>query len=240
MARFLLIHGSCHGAWCWDMLISELEALGHAARAIDLPGAGDDATPVGQVTLAAYRDAVVAALDDGAGPSILLGHSAGGFPITAAAEEAPELVRALVYLCAYVPKPGQSLVDLRRAAPRQPLMPAVKLAEDGKSFTVRPEMREEVFYHDCPPEARALADAKLRPQPVAPQATALGPTPRADRLPRHYIRCTQDRTIPPEYQLTLSKDFTSGNVHALNSAHSPFFSQPATLAALLNTISEAL
>ena len=37
MARFLLIHGSCHGAWCWRDLLPELAARGHEARAIDLP-----------------------------------------------------------------------------------------------------------------------------------------------------------------------------------------------------------
>ena len=37
MARFLLIHGSCHGAWCWRDLLGELANLGHDAHAIDLP-----------------------------------------------------------------------------------------------------------------------------------------------------------------------------------------------------------
>lgn len=62
MAEFLLIHGSCHGAWCWRDVIPELEALGHTARAIDLPSHGDDRTPIADVTLDLYRDAILEAI----------------------------------------------------------------------------------------------------------------------------------------------------------------------------------
>ena len=37
MANFGLIHGAWHGAWCWTRVIAELQALGHEARAVDLP-----------------------------------------------------------------------------------------------------------------------------------------------------------------------------------------------------------
>ena len=37
MARFLLIHGASHGAWCWRDVIPRLAALGHEAQALDLP-----------------------------------------------------------------------------------------------------------------------------------------------------------------------------------------------------------
>jgi len=37
MATFGLVHGSWHGAWCWERLVPELEARGHRAVAVDLP-----------------------------------------------------------------------------------------------------------------------------------------------------------------------------------------------------------
>ena len=64
MADFLLIHGSGHGAWCWRGVLAILEARGHAARAIDLPGLGADTTPPGEVTLASTVDAIGAARSD--------------------------------------------------------------------------------------------------------------------------------------------------------------------------------
>ena len=46
MATFVLVHGAFHGAWCWFKLVPELEKRGQRVVAIDLPGAGDDPTPV--------------------------------------------------------------------------------------------------------------------------------------------------------------------------------------------------
>src|SRR5689334_12096330 len=37
MARFVLVHGAWHGAWCFSEVVSALEARGHAAAAVDLP-----------------------------------------------------------------------------------------------------------------------------------------------------------------------------------------------------------
>lgn len=51
MARFLLIHGSAQGVWCWRDVAPALERPGHEARAIDLPGNGADGTPLAEVTL---------------------------------------------------------------------------------------------------------------------------------------------------------------------------------------------
>ncbi len=34
---FVLVHGSYHGAWCWDLLTPELERLGHRVISMDLP-----------------------------------------------------------------------------------------------------------------------------------------------------------------------------------------------------------
>jgi alpha-beta hydrolase superfamily lysophospholipase len=49
MASYVLVHGICHGAWCWDRTVHDLHALGHEAIALDLPltGSGDDAAAVG-------------------------------------------------------------------------------------------------------------------------------------------------------------------------------------------------
>ena len=52
MTTFVLVHGAFHGAWCWFKLLPELEKRQQRTVAIDLPGAGDDPTPVATVTLA--------------------------------------------------------------------------------------------------------------------------------------------------------------------------------------------
>ncbi|NCO85472.1 MAG: alpha/beta fold hydrolase [Rhodobacterales bacterium] len=232
---FLLIHGSCHGAWCWDALIAELAALGRQARAIDLPSHGADATPAHEVTLALYARAIVAAMD---APVVLVGHSMAGYPITAAADLAPERIARLVYLCAYAPMPGLSLAQMRRLATTQPLIDAITVASDRATFRFDPAKAVDRLYHDVAPAIAAAAVARLGAQPIAPQETPWQPGPSVT-LPRSYIRCTDDRAIPPDFQETMTAGWPAECVHTLPTSHSPFLSAPKALALLLCQIADA-
>lgn len=233
MATFLLIHGSCHGAWCWKNVLPLLNTQGHRAFAIDLPAHGDDTTPADQVTLDSYADAILAAIDE---PVILVGHSMAGFPISAAAEKAPEKIAKLVYLCAYTPISGKSLVDMRRDGPRQLLMDAIIASDDGVTFSFDPAKAEEKFYHDCS-EVLDYAVPRLCPQPIKPQATPITLTERYNSVAKHYIRCADDRAIPPEYQ-PMTGDWPEGTLDTLDCSHSPFFAMPEQLAQTLLRIAE--
>lgn len=235
MADFLLVHGSCHGAWCWRRVVDRLAAAGHSARAIDLPGHNDDPTPLAEVTLERYADAILDAIDRRV---VLVGHSMAGYPITLVADRAPERIAGLVYLCAYLPAPGLSLAQMRRAGPRQPLRPAIRMAPDGLSFTIDPEMAADVFYNDCDAATASDAVARLGPQPVAPQETPLTPGAGWEGCPKHYILCEHDNTIPPEYQQRMSAALPRGHVTALPASHSPFLSMPDRLAQRLIEIAE--
>lgn len=236
MARFLLIHGSAHGAWCWRDLIPALEAQGHTAHAIDLPSHGADTTPYEEATLAGYGARIVEELQATGEKVILVGHSMGGYPISLAAEHCPQFVSHLVYLCAYVPKPGFSLNDRRREAPEQPLMDAIQLTDDGLGWTVGDGDLERLFYHDCPPETLKFARANLTIQAREPSTQPVETTARYEAIPRSYIRCMQDGTIPPAYQVTMSQDWPSARVFSMDCGHSPFFADPKGLAGHLDTI----
>ncbi|MFN6925122.1 MAG: alpha/beta fold hydrolase [Tabrizicola sp.] len=227
MSDLLLVHGTCHGAWCFDRLLPELARLGVEARAIDLPGR--DGSPT---TLDAYAEAILAAATPG---TVLVGHSAGGYAITAAAEADPSRFAGLIYLCAYLPQTGQSLADMRRAGPSQPLLPAIRMAEDRQSFTIDPALAPAAFYQDCSGDVAADAVARLCPQPVLPQQTPLWPR-SSQLMPRHYIICESDQTIPPEYQARMAAILPADCIHRLPSGHSPFLSMPGRLAALLAEI----
>ena len=185
------------------------------------------------MTLEGYARAILDAIE---APVTLVGHSMAGFPITLAAQMAPEKVARLVYLCAYVPVPGMSLADMRRAGPSQPLLEAIEMAPDRTTFTFRPDMVEAKFYHDCPPGTVDFAQARLCPQPVAPQATPIDALDRWAGVEKHYILCEEDRAIPPEYQATMSAGFPPGRVTRMAVSHSPFFADPPGLARRLNEI----
>ena len=233
MADFLLVHGSCHGAWCWRDLIPELTARGHKARAIDLPGHGGDLTPISEITLESYAEAILDAID---APVVLVGHSMAGYPISLAAEMAPAKITRLIYLCAYLPRDELTLAEMRRKAPYQPLKDAIVRASDGLSFRIDPCKIEKVFYHDCPSGTVAYANTRLSAQAIAPQETPCPLGTAYASVPRSYIRCTDDRTIPPEYQVTMTEDWPSQDVYAMPTGHSPFFADPRGLAKLLHRI----
>ena len=233
MARFLLIHGSGHGAWCWRDLLPLLREMGHDATAIDLPSHGSDPTPVQQVTLARYADAILEALEPG---TTLVGHSMGGYPISLAAEQAPDRIARLVYLCAYTPWDGMSLADMRKLAKHQPLLPALMKSADGLSVTFDPAMVRDLFYHDCLEGTLEYALTRLCPQAIAPQATPVALGPSYASVPRSYVICEDDRAIPPELQDRMAARFEPQDVHRMQCSHSPFFADPKALAALLDHI----
>lgn len=236
MARFLLVHGSCHGAWCWRDVIPALEALGHEASALDLPSHGADDTPLADVTLPLYAEAILAAIRE---PVILVGHSMGGYPITQAAALAPEKIAGLVYLCAYMPLAGMGLGDMRKLSDDQPLLAAIRPSADRQSFTFDPAEVQRLFYHDCPPGTLDYALAHLTPQAVKPQITPVEGVVRAEALPRDYIICTQDRAVPPAAQRQMAARLPEDRRHELDASHSPFFAMPGALAEKLSGIATA-
>ncbi|MGD9295328.1 MAG: alpha/beta fold hydrolase [Roseobacter sp.] len=231
MADFLLIHGACHGAWCWRYVVPLLEQLGHSATAIDLPGHGEDRTPVEEVTLESYARAIA---EHCTGRTALVGHSMGGYAIAAAACLVPNKIGKLIYLCAYVPDEGASLAEMRMRAPTQPLLPAVRMGADGISFTIDPEMAADIFYNDCTDEVRKDAVPRLCPQATAPTSVPFHSTPEMRALPRHYIRCLNDHTIPPDFQVTMTAGWPPEDVQEMTCGHSPFFADPFGLAGCLD------
>jgi len=136
MSQFLLIHGAFHGAWCWHKAIPELEKHGHRAQAIDLPGQGQDQTPLGNVTLDTMVDRIVTALTTLAGPVVLVGHSLAGMVISATAEKAPDRIKTLVFLSAFLPRDGESLLAMEHRNPKAAVPKRMIVDADHISATI--------------------------------------------------------------------------------------------------------
>jgi pimeloyl-ACP methyl ester carboxylesterase len=156
MTAFGLIHGGCHGAWCWDLLIPELEAQGHTAVAIDLP-----ITDAG-IGARGCADIVVDRLADVTDPLVLVAHSMGG--LVAPLVPSRRSVDCLVFVCAVLPEPGLSLMEqvLRDGL----INPAAFPMDDDGHIVCPPQTAIDSFYHDCPPEVayvRCLDDRVVDP-----------------------------------------------------------------------------
>ena len=119
-------------------------------------------------------------------------------------------------------------------------MPAVVMSEDGLSYTVDPSKAPGIFYHDCSPAAVDFALAHLGPQPVLPQQTPVSLGVNYETVPRSYILCEDDHTVPPEEQERIVADWPQKDVYRLACGHSPFLSQPETLVDLLGEITKGI
>src|ERR1700751_859552 len=106
MARLVLVHGAFAGAWIWGPLSERLQSLGHSVEAFDLPGLGEDCTPVEEVTLDACSARLCKVLASRPEPAIVIGHSMGGIIASQRAPRSPQQVVALVFVTAFMPKDG--------------------------------------------------------------------------------------------------------------------------------------
>ena len=238
MARFVLVHGAFHGAWCWEPFAGDLEALGHTVDTFDLPGSGDDPTPRAEVTLDAYCERVCGVLAQRDERAVLVGHSMGGVAITQAAGRCPERIASLIYVAAYLPGDGQSLVDLTRLPEGAEARVQDKMVVRGDPpiATLGPQDARELFYSATDPEIAARAVARIGPQPVGPFASpvTLAPGSAGDRLPRSYVVCARDAAVPPVLQRRMAAERATGEVAELQSDHSPFLTCRHELAQLLD------
>ncbi len=54
--HFLLIHGSWHGAWCWEKLMPFLLKDNHRVNCLELPGSGERFAEIDRVTFSLLTD----------------------------------------------------------------------------------------------------------------------------------------------------------------------------------------
>lgn len=240
MSTYILIHGSWHGGWCWDKVKSLLEQQGHKVVAPDLPGHGQDKTSVPEITLQRFVDRVCKVLDAQTEPVILVGHSMGGIVVTQTAEYRPDKIKTLVYVCAFLPRNGESLLQLAQQDKETLILPNLIINEEEGYHSVKEEAIRDVFYQDCRDEDVARAKSLLVPQEaLAPVAT---PVQTSDenygRIPRVYIECLRDQTIGPSLQKQMVSATPCRQILSLNTGHSPFFSAPEALADHLVTVAK--
>lgn len=239
MARILLVHGAFGGAWCWEPVIGELRAAGHTVHAIDLPGSGEDPTPVEEVTLDAYAERICSALADDDEPAVVVGHSMGGVAITQAAGRCPGRIALLIYVAAFLPHEGQSLLDLTHLPEGAGDQVQAHLVVEGDPpvGSLPRESAPEVLFASCSEEHAGWGAERLRPQAIAPFATAVTSADPAGRdLPRAYVMCLRDRAIPPALQRRMAAEHDCVEVVEIDTDHSPWLSATEELVSALDRL----
>jgi pimeloyl-ACP methyl ester carboxylesterase len=216
---FVLIPGAGGVAWYWHRVVPLLQAAGHDAIAVDLPG--DDPA----AGLPEYADLVKAAIG-GRDDVVLAAMSLGGFTAPLVAARVP--LRALVFVNAMIPNPGETAnawwgdtgwADARVAA-----------AEAG-GYDTEFEL-QTYFLHDVPPEVAAGGEQYQRDESDAAFASRCD----FDAWPQTEIRAVagaDDRFFPVGFQQALARDRLGLEADVLPGGHLMALSHPAELAQYL-------
>src|SRR5690349_3432057 len=115
---FVLVHGAWHGGWCWRRVADRLRRDGHAVFTPTLTGLGERSHLLQPgVDLATHVADVVNLMQwEQLSDVVLCGHSYGGFVISGVAEQMSTAIRAIVFLDAFLPQNGDTILKLTGAA----------------------------------------------------------------------------------------------------------------------------
>lgn len=221
MATFGLVHGAWHGAWCWERLIPELESRGQRAVAVELPADRPEAGAT------AYAEAVVAALADVEEPPVLVGHSLGG--LTVARVPALRPVLSLVYLCAFVPRPGFSWREQAEAALTPGFGTDALVDADRCQVWPSAEAAAAALFSDCDPATAAWGAGRLRRQCYRLMRDRFEGAPP---LPTSCVLATRDVVVLPDYCRRAARELGVEPVE-LDAGHNLMLTHPAQLAEVL-------
>ncbi|MFI8101022.1 alpha/beta fold hydrolase [Streptomyces sp. NPDC086023] len=216
-----------HGLWadgsCYSKLIPVLQQEGHevvsAQNTLD--------------SLEGDVDAVRRALARVSAPAILVGHSWGGFVITAAGTD--DRVAGLVYIAALAPDAGETPQDLIGRFDTPPLFGHLD-DEDGRLWIAR-----DGISHFCGDLSEADQQLVWATQGSA-NAAVLGSTtddPAWRSKPSWFVLATRDHAVNPDLQ-RFSAERMGATVVETDSSHVPMLSRPEVVLDVIRSAAKAV
>jgi pimeloyl-ACP methyl ester carboxylesterase len=220
--NIVLVHGFWADGSSWSKIIPNLRNAGHQVVAVQLPlhSVADDVATVKR------------ALEQLKGPIILVGHSYGGFVITNAAYNNPN-VTGLVYVAAFAPDEGESLNDLLKTWPKEFLANGVgNVKPDSGGFLfIIPDKFHESFAQDVDRTEADIMAIVQKPPNQSMLIEKSGP-PAWKQLPAWFQVSENDRIIFPGAERSFTERMNA-NTLSLNSSHASLVSHPDEIVELI-------
>jgi len=240
--NYVLVHGAWQAPYVWDSVKTLLVKQGNNVTVVELPGHGSDQTDPSKITLALYTTTVLNAISNIPGKVILVGHSLAGMVISSVAEQAPSKIEKLVYLAAYLPASGQSLLGLAFTDPNSELgQPGVLVfAPDSITVGVAQSHIVSAFIQDGTPAIQNLVLQNYRVEPTVPLGTPVTLTAaNFGSVKKAYIQTLMDHVVSPYLQNKMIAAAPGvGEVYPINTSHSAFLVKPDSVAILLTKIGQ--
>jgi pimeloyl-ACP methyl ester carboxylesterase len=228
---FLVCHGAWSAGWAWKKMHPLMAAAGHRLLTPTYTGLGERvhlANP--SIDLETHIEDLLNVITyEDLRDIVLVGHSYGGMVATGVADRARDRVTQLIYIDAFVPADGQSLLDLNEVA--RPRMQELKDSGDGWRVPPNPTPPDT-----SPTDLEWLSTRRVH-MPIKCFETGLKLRGGELTLPRSYIYAT--RITPADTFGRFAKQ-TKGDpawrYHEIDASHSPNVTAPEALMALLSQI----
>jgi pimeloyl-ACP methyl ester carboxylesterase len=227
---FMVCHGAWSAGWAWKKLHPLMQAAGHRLVTPTYTGLGERAHLANpSIDLETHITDVLNVIRyEDLHDIVLLGHSYGGMVATGVADRVRDRIRQLIYLDAFVPRDGQSLLDLNEQA-RQSMRDRVK-SGDGWRAPPNPTPPDT-----SPADLAWLTERRVdMPIKCFEQGLKLGDEPK---MPRSYIyatRITPADTFGPFAKRARSEP--GWGYHEIDASHSPNVTAPEALMGVLDKI----
>ena len=236
MATFLVAHGAWSAGWSWKKMRPLLRAQGHELYTPTYTGLGERSHLAHKdIDLETHIADVLGVLKyENLRNVILIGHSYGGMVATGVADRATERLSHLVYLDAFAPRDGQSLLDLQNEETRNRIREGAKKEGDGWRIPQNP----------VPPDTNELDVAWIMErrvmQPLKTFEQKIKLTGAVDKLPKTYIYCTVSRPGDVFRQFRDRASSEKGwKCIDIDASHSPHVTAPEALVNILEGIAAA-
>jgi pimeloyl-ACP methyl ester carboxylesterase len=215
--NIVLVHGGWADGGSWSKVIPTLTNAGHRVIAVQLPlhSTADDIATVNR------------AVELVGGPAILVGHSYGGYVITNAGANNPN-VTGLVYIAAFAPDEGESLSTF--VTPDK-LPPGILIVDSAGLTYLNPDMFHEAFAQDVNATEAEIMAVSQKPFNQSNFVSPSGP-PAWKQLPTWYQVSESDHMIPPDTQRMFAQRMNATTI-SIDTSHSSYVAHPDEIAQLI-------
>jgi len=229
----VIVHGAWSSANDWNQVADYLTSEDVNLIKVNLPGHGNDETQISKISLQLYVYEVLKAIGNETNVT-LIGHSFGGIVVSGVAELIAPQIKKLIYIAAFVPKNGDSLLSLAQTDSESLVGKNLIVDEHAGVASITKDEITNVFLADAPKPVAEYVTNNLRPEPLAPLST---PVTLSDAnfgtVNKVYIHSQNDKTIGYSLQQRMVEDAGILRTYSLPSSHTPFIVFPKILSAII-------